>query len=492
MPQIQQLKTETFVDSSSSKNKTLLIAGGLFLFNLLLKLCLYPDVSFWLDEVFGVFTAQQPISKIIEACKVDQNPPLYLIILHFWMKLVGMSELGVRSLSILFSALTAPLIFITVRRLWSINVALLAATLFSLADIHFYYATEARAFAFVGFLCVLSYNVFFRVFEKENYWLGLLLGLVNTGAIFSHYIAVFIPISQFIISLFFLRKHKALFFAVVLGGVVSVIALLPWLQYIFGAMPEKGVYWLQPPGIRQLVGLFVSFFGGKLPLLFFGLITLLWGFFNHKKILKLREWESREVFKLVTLVVWILVPISLDYLISFKTPIFLNRYLLYVSVAFYILAGYFIFEMPWDAKVKWGISGVLALLFGLSININVTKDENWKEAINYLKQTRSGQETVVASAWYTNMIFSYYYNPKVFAQYDNNVDLLANENIHFFNTMSREDITAIEPGGKIFLVLCHWEDADPELTVTQTIESSYELTSEKNFEKVRVLEYVRK
>lgn len=480
------------MDRPTSRLLYLLIAVGFFLHNFVFKLVFYPDVSLWLDEAYSVFNAQKSIPEIIELCKVDQNPPFYLILLHYWIKIAGISEeVGAQSMSLFFSSLTAPLLFFTVKRYWGINVALLATFFFTFADVHFYYSMEARAFALVSFLCVASYNLFFRAFEKNNYWLGIAIGLINGMAFFSHYIAVFIPITQFIISLFFLRKHKALFIAMVISGVVCIIPLIPWVQFIFGAMPEKGVYWLQPPGLRQLFGLFVSFFGGKLPLLFFVIVSGGWLFFNFKSLLIFKEWSSREKFKWITLIAWIIVPITLDYLISFKTPIFLNRYLMYVSFAFYILAADFIIGLPFGRRVQWGVAAVMLLLLGLSINTNLSKDENWRGALNYLKKTRHKKEVVVASAWYTNMVFSYYYDIEIFKQYNDNVELLKQEKVYFFNTMTGDDLAQIEPGERVFVVLCHWENVDPEHTITACIEMNYALVKEQEFEKVKVLEYVK-
>lgn len=46
--------------------------------------------------------AKQPIGDIISTTVKDFSPPLYYIVLHFWMMLFGHSEIALRALSLVF------------------------------------------------------------------------------------------------------------------------------------------------------------------------------------------------------------------------------------------------------------------------------------------------------------------------------------------------------------------------------------------------------
>jgi len=43
----------------------------------------------WLDEALSVNIARLPVSDLLEALWHDGHPPLYYLLLHFWMEVVG-------------------------------------------------------------------------------------------------------------------------------------------------------------------------------------------------------------------------------------------------------------------------------------------------------------------------------------------------------------------------------------------------------------------
>ena len=53
----------------------------------------------WLDEALTVNIAKAPLHLIPHLLRADGAPPLYYLLLHFWMKVFGTSDLGARSLS---------------------------------------------------------------------------------------------------------------------------------------------------------------------------------------------------------------------------------------------------------------------------------------------------------------------------------------------------------------------------------------------------------
>src|SRR3989339_1642966 len=55
--------------------------------------------SFWRDEAYSVLLAGQPLSVIIQKSSIE--PPVYYVLLHFWIQLFGTSEIATRSLSLL-------------------------------------------------------------------------------------------------------------------------------------------------------------------------------------------------------------------------------------------------------------------------------------------------------------------------------------------------------------------------------------------------------
>ena len=87
--------------------------------------------------------------------RIDQHPPLYYILLHFWMKL-GDNAVTARSLSALTGALTIPAIYWLGRRLAGRDVGLLAALLLALSPFHVRFAQETRMYTLLTLNATLA------------------------------------------------------------------------------------------------------------------------------------------------------------------------------------------------------------------------------------------------------------------------------------------------------------------------------------------------
>jgi uncharacterized membrane protein len=68
--------------------------------------------SIYLDEGQTMFQAKRSITEIIEDYVMkQQNAPLYFLLLHFWIKLFGLSVFAVRFFSVVLMALAGGLLF---------------------------------------------------------------------------------------------------------------------------------------------------------------------------------------------------------------------------------------------------------------------------------------------------------------------------------------------------------------------------------------------
>ena len=71
----------------------------------------------WLDEALTVNIARLPLHEIPSFLSRDGAPPLYYVLLHFWMGWFGTSDVAVRSLAGVFGVVTVPLAWLAGRRL---------------------------------------------------------------------------------------------------------------------------------------------------------------------------------------------------------------------------------------------------------------------------------------------------------------------------------------------------------------------------------------
>src|SRR3954468_3645911 len=125
-------------------------------------------IGFWIDEGLSVGISDRPLSAIPHALREDGSPPLYYVLLHFWLALGGRSEAGVRALSLLFALLAVPAawwagraIFRTARDAW------IAAVLMAFNPFLSQYAQEARMYSLVALLAIPATACFIRAYALD-------------------------------------------------------------------------------------------------------------------------------------------------------------------------------------------------------------------------------------------------------------------------------------------------------------------------------------
>ena len=89
---------------------------------------LYLHTDIWYDEACSWFTAKQafPAGIMHNLLTLDlQHTPIYFFLLHLWIKLFGQTETAMRTLSLVFSILSVPLVYITANKITSKTQAFL-------------------------------------------------------------------------------------------------------------------------------------------------------------------------------------------------------------------------------------------------------------------------------------------------------------------------------------------------------------------------------
>lgn len=140
----------------------------IFLLAFALRFHLLAAQSFWNDEGNSARLSERAVSLIIEGTASDIHPPLYYLMLHGWQKLAGQTEFGLRAFSafagVLLVAVTA-----AVGKRFSVSgavaarplrvrwaVAAVAGLLTAVNPALIYYSQEARMYALLGLLALLS------------------------------------------------------------------------------------------------------------------------------------------------------------------------------------------------------------------------------------------------------------------------------------------------------------------------------------------------
>jgi hypothetical protein len=203
------------------------------------------------DEAATYYVAYRPLPDILAYLQgaVREHPPVYYLLMRFWMSLAGTSEYSLRffavGASLIGIALTARLARRLARQLGvSGRLELLIATslpalFLALFPFEVYYARDARMYTLILVWATLSSLLFWPLLvhreagEDEprrqwpNPWALAGLVLVNGLALFTHYYLVLFIATQFV-SLLFLRRWRALLAWSSAHGMVGLIGVV-WL-----------------------------------------------------------------------------------------------------------------------------------------------------------------------------------------------------------------------------------------------------------------------
>ncbi len=444
----------------------------LVLFNFLLKRIGLTANSIALDEPFSIYVAQFDVTKIIQYLSSGNNPPLFEIILHYWIKFFGVKASSVRFLPCLFSALTALYVFKITNHIATKRSALIAYCLFTFSNYELFFAHEARVYSLFTLLTCISFYYFFKIQKEVTRKNLLVFGVINLFLIYAHFFGFFVLFVQFVSVCFFkfLRQksgkelmYVALFLCAGyspyiyvftqrffessvngtwiapvtnLGQLHHVLTLLTnnssvnflvvlflcWITYLY-LISKKIKNELIKTGIL-FISLFFLFFSISIvaPMPYYWEFTSKpWAMISYLLfIIMSLSWivaiESiHSTFKMILL--WFVLPLLIMFLSSFKIPMFIDRYYIFTTPAFFILIAIIVdyFTIKIQVSFYWI---VIALLLITSVR-NEPNNRDVKPMVDKIAMLKNNQTAILMCPDYFDYNFTYYYNSDLFTNIGN-------------------------------------------------------------------------
>src|SRR5512136_1460823 len=134
-----------------------------------LRVLLLDHKGMWLDETFSVWVANHGVADMLQwIARIDQHPPLYYLLLHYWIALNGDTPYYVRLLSALFGAGTIPMIYLIGKRMSGEVVGLAAAVLLTLSPFNIGYAQETRMYTLLTFNAAVAIYALVRLLTDSR------------------------------------------------------------------------------------------------------------------------------------------------------------------------------------------------------------------------------------------------------------------------------------------------------------------------------------
>ena len=141
----------------------------------------------WLDEALSVNIAKLPLAQIPRALSHDGAPPLYYVLLHFWMGIFGRGDLAVRAFSGVVSVGTLPFLWLAGRRVGGRTVAWVTFFLGLTSPFAIYYATATRMYSLMVMFSVLGFLAVQRALERPTAGRLLAVSAATAALLYTHY-----------------------------------------------------------------------------------------------------------------------------------------------------------------------------------------------------------------------------------------------------------------------------------------------------------------
>ncbi len=134
------------------------------------------------------------LSSVIRAILLsDTNPPAYYLLLHFWTRWLGTSDIALRLFSAFFALLCFPLLWSFGIHLGGRRTAAFSCLFFSLSPVALRYSVEGRMYSLVWFLVLaMVWSILYLRKNGLHKIYGSLLVVTGTAALLTHYYFVFV------------------------------------------------------------------------------------------------------------------------------------------------------------------------------------------------------------------------------------------------------------------------------------------------------------
>ncbi len=202
--------------------------------------------SFWCDELLAISIGKHSIKWIIDYITFnDAHPPLFYILIHFWLKF-GENEFILRVPSMIFGILCIPAGYFLGGKFKNEKTGILLSLFIALSPALILWSQLVKSYTFFTFLTIFSFYAFLNVIEgKDKKWFVIFV-ILNTLILYTHNLGFIVILIQ-IFTLVALKKLNLKFFY---SFLVIFLFYIPWLVRI----PYQIIFTL---GVRRPIPLFL-------------------------------------------------------------------------------------------------------------------------------------------------------------------------------------------------------------------------------------------
>lgn len=294
--------------------------------------------KFWIDEGLSVGIANHPLTDIPGVLRQDGAPPLYYLLLHLWIDVIGGDgEARTHAFSLLCALLTIPAGWWAGRRLFGTASGWATAALLATVPFLTYYAQETRMYALAVLVGLLAAATFTAVFALRQRRLLPLFVVFGALAPYTHNWGLFLLVGcgvswLVMITLAASDDRRLLLRDGALGFGLIVLLYAPWLPTLLDQARHTGAPWAEQPKAEAIINILEVTLGGTGT----GLAVALVGSIG---LLRMREAERERARAALALVTVLLVTVVTAWIASQISPAWSGRYIAIAVGPALLLAG---------------------------------------------------------------------------------------------------------------------------------------------------------
>lgn len=462
--------------------------------------CLYvakPDIGN--DECFSLFYAQYGLGDIVRTLAQGDNPPLWELLLHFWIMAFGVGVVSLRALSVVFSVATVVPIYLSGERFVGRHAGLAAAMVYAFCTFSIFLSHDGRVYSLVGMLAAWSAYLFLLLLNDDSHrrrrWVWLTV--VNLLIMYCHYLAIWVVVAEAVTVLVHGDSRKRMW----RGGLVHIGALaigyIPMYPVLWQRFLDSGLHgtWIQrSTGVQNLYFMLGSYTNAPVVTALTMLLTAAAAVYSIVLIAH-RKATFGNTARLTLM--WT-VPAVVSFGLSFLVGFLFNRYFYFLVPTYLLSLTAYAYRLAGRAKwLQWLLPAVLVLLMAVSVKPDSrhVRYGGWKGdtsavAARIVEATAHGNANVVLAPEWVDKQVVYYLD-------------LQHET---FRTKGRLEEPVFEPyltqqgwfyGGSeytpqrdtVLLVHEQWQDIGNE--ERRLTDLGYTRTANERFQQMEILTYAR-
>ncbi len=506
------------------------IVGAVTLVGGLLRVFQLGGKGMWLDETFSVWLANQGAGDMLQwIAKIDQHPPLYYLLLHYWAAFYGDTPYATRLLSVVFGTATIPIIYLIGKRLSGAVMGSVAAVLLAFSVFNIFYAQEARMYTLLAFNAAVAIYALTRLLTDpraaspigsqlrelpgawrtqrwaalgtiatDSAWLALVV--FSAATLLTHNTAVFFVLATnlFVLGLLLVQRiwkpasPSALQPPSLANWVKAQIGiLLLWSLWIVVFVRQSTrvyqEFWIPPPTsdsiMQTLRALLNASAQGQV-----SQIVMLWvmAFLLCLGVVYYRQKLSIFLF----LAALFAVPFVGELIVSIRRPIFYDRTLIWITIPLLLLLAAGIMQLRFRLLMIIALGAIATnYLFSTGDYYRFYEKEDWNTAAGYVAYFAQKDDLVLFNSNFVEIPFDYYFRPYE-VQYSLQVekqgvplDLLRDGVLE--PKMTEDDVPRlaelVRGHDRVWLVYSHGSYTDPNGLVPQTLAAQKKLTNTRAF-----------